>query len=83
MTVGEMLVVLRDLPPETLVILEREEEGYLYYAPLGTVDTNAVYEAAAANVFYAYLTPEMRAVGFDNGDLGSENAVPCVCLVPD
>jgi hypothetical protein len=44
MTVAELIEELQELPPESMVIIQRDADGN-GYSPLDVVDGNAIYKA--------------------------------------
>lgn len=85
LTVGELLAALKDIAPDTLVVLQKDAEGNGYSPCAGVQADNAVYEADttwSGEVKYAQLTDELRQQGYSEEDTGGSGAVPCVCLWP-
>jgi hypothetical protein len=84
MTVGELLEVLRVIPPDTMVVLARDDEGS-DFSPLFDVGLNTSYVAeteGSGQVKLFQLTPEAVEAGADEDEVGGPDAVRCVCLWP-
>jgi hypothetical protein len=66
MTVGELLEILRDIPPDRWVVMARDDEGS-DFSPLFDVGLNTSYVAETESVFGKSRTHLYRHVAPANG----------------
>lgn len=84
MNAGELIAVLSEVHPETIVVMSRDSEGN-GYSPLSEADDSSAYLADttwSGDIAIRELDDDLRAQGFTEKDVAGEDHVPCVVLWP-
>ena len=85
MTVSELIAELSTMPPDSIVVLQKDGEGN-GYSPLSGADDSSVYIAEstwAGEVRHVELTDELESQGYSEEDCAEYGeGVPCVVLFP-
>jgi len=82
MTVKELIELLREMPPDALVVLSRDSEGndyselHSYWEGL-YVNSEGYGEMHVAGP----LTDELREQGYTESDV-AHGGIPAICLIP-
>ncbi len=79
MKVSELIAILEDIDPDTLVIMSADSEGN-YYNKLSEVD-EVVFDKREQEIGYSELTEELEEAGYGEEDI-IEDGVPAVCFWP-
>lgn len=77
MTVAELIAELSVLPPDTLVIIQKDAEGN-DYSPYDGMSTGGKYEAYSTWSGQVHYDEDLE----EEGEEMPEGAVPCVVLCP-
>jgi hypothetical protein len=80
MTVRELIEQLKDVAPDHLVVLSRDEEGN-GYGELDDVETGMRFDPEWGQTGYEELTDELRENGYSEDDV-MKGGLPCVVLFP-
>lgn len=77
-TAGSLIELLKQVSPDTIIVLSKDEEGNSYRQPYA-VSTDYNYDAESREVGLRQLTKEDLKKGYTDEDVMT-NGKPCVCL---